>query len=190
MQMCIPRCFRASAPSSSSRCGTSLAAGLRPTPPGARPLTSRPPTLSQTSFWDNATLQLNHRGNTFFNLSQRLDPLEVALHGDAIRYIVLMRDAMNTPWPPLDASTLVAVSPRLGLAHGSGRPGGRTVLLTNTSDMHILDLVVHGAASEAVVEAGGGGGNVYDAIRVDRPQTPQPFLLAANADGFHSSEVR
>lgn len=147
------------------------------------------PSFPQLSFWLPDGSRLAYYGNTFFNLSSRLPPAP----GGAPRYVVTLRDPAPPAVRQLPAGTLVAVSPRLGIMAGTGLPGGRAYLVTNGTAVTTEDVNVLGAASEAVVEAGGLGGNVYRRIAVTRPGAesgaPQPYLLSANADGFHSSEV-
>ena len=101
------------------------------------------------------------------------------------------------PAGSVQPGTLATVHYRLGLADPTtlqpvrtGQAGGLTYLITNSSRVTTLNHTLHGGGTEAIVEAGGEGGNIYRGIRVARREgrTPQR-LLAANADGFHSSCV-
>ena len=77
------------------------------------------------------------------------------------------------------------------LSHGSGQAGGLTYLITNSTRILTVNHTIHGGATEAVVEAGGEGGHSYHNLRLIRRVGQHPVrLLAANADGFHSSCVR
>ena len=47
---------------------------------------------------------------------------------------------------------------------GPTQPAGRSYLITNATRVTSINVRVYGAPNEAVVEAGGGGGHLYDRL--------------------------
>eukprot|EP01079_Euglenida_sp_SAG-EU17-18_P004444 gene4442-807_t len=159
------------------------------TGPGPAPLV---PPLSHISvkvaFWDPDTLLYSVHGNQMFVNATRLPghpAHRLAFTGASVLGAV-------TP------GTLVTVHFRLGLTDPSDpiptpirTPGGLTYLITNSSSVTTRGVTLHGGATESVVEGGGLGNHTYDRVRIVRRAGQIPVrLLAANADGFHSSCVR
>jgi hypothetical protein len=129
------------------------------------------------------------------------ESLRIIAHGNHLySNMTSMGSATSRVWykgavTPVDAvqpGALVTLHPRLGIANGTGVAAGLTYLVTNCSSVVTTDLTVHGGATESIVEGGGEGNNTYIRNRVVRdPQQTNPVrLLAANADGFHSSCVK
>lgn len=145
----------------------------------------------KATFWDSVTTRMVAHGNHLVCNTTRV----TGQHNSDV-----FRVTFRGPIVPADSvqpGALATVHYRLGLADPTtlqpvrtGQPGGLTYLITNSSRITTLNHTVHGGGTEAIVEAGGEGGNVYRGIRVARREgrTPQR-LLAANADGFHSSCV-
>ena len=148
-----------------------------PPPSGSGPPKSH--IAVKLTLWDPTTLRIIVHGNHLVSSSTRLN-------GSLFR--VAFSGCSDCVIPP---GTLVTVHPRLGLSHGTGRPGGLTYLITNSSRVTTVNHTLHGSATEALVEAGGEGNHTWRSVRLVRREGQQPLrLLAANADGFHSSCVR
>lgn len=95
-----------------------------------------------------------------------------------------------SPEGAVSKGTLVTMHPRLGISQGTGVAGGLTYMITNSSRVSTVNVSVYGGATEAIVEGGGEGNHTYRFVRVVRRKGQTPVrLLAANADGFHSSCV-
>lgn len=141
------------------------------------------PATLKVTYWDPRTLRIIAHGNHIFtNLTSASAPGGA----DTVRYT-----GKVAPAGIVTAGTLATLHPRLGISNGTGRPAGLTYLITNSTRVHTANVTLHGGATEAVVEAGGNGGHTYNGVRVVRRQGQSPVrLLAANADGFHSSCVR
>lgn len=138
------------------------------------------------TFWDPVTLRIIAHGNHLFN------ELEKRNAEGAASYNVNYKGSVSPPGI-VQAGALFTMHPRLGVANGTGVAAGLTYMITNSSNIRTEDLTIHGGATESVVEGGGAGNNTYVRVKVvRRPSTPgsPPRLLAANADGFHSSCVR
>ncbi len=145
----------------------------------------------KATFWDSVTTRMVAHGNhlvcntTRFGSHQNAGVFRVTFRGPIV------------PTGSVQPGVLATVHYRLGLADPTtlqpvktGEAGGLTFLITNSSRITTLNHTLHGGGTEAIVEAGGEGGNIYRGVRVARREgrTPQR-LLAANADGFHSSCV-
>lgn len=134
------------------------------------------------TFWDPKTLRIIAHGNHLFaGLSKNPDGTSSVSYTGRV-----------APVGAVQTGALITVHPRLGIAHGTGVPAGLTYMITNSTRILTQDLVVHGGATESVVEGGGEGNNTYLRVKVirRRPEQSPVRLLAANADGFHSSCVR
>ena len=140
----------------------------------------------KATFWDPATLRIVAHGNHLVVNVTRAVPSGAVWRIDYAGAV--------SPPGAVAAGSLATLHPRLGLANGTGVDGGLTYLITNSTRVTTERLTLHGGATESVVEAGGHGGHVYRHVRVVRRE-PGPGggpvrLLAANADGFHSSCVQ
>ena len=65
---------------------------------------------------------------------------------------------------------------------------GVTLSLSRTAAVTVTDVTIHAAGYMAITEFLGGGGNVYERVRLVPRNASRP--LASNADGFHSSGMR
>jgi hypothetical protein len=141
------------------------------------------PATLKVTFWDPVTMRIVAHGNHIFtNLTSAREPGGA----DTVRYT-----GKASPAEAVTPGTLATLHPRLGISNGTGKPAGLTYLITNSSRVDTANVTLHGGATEAVVEAGGDGGHTYTGVRVVRRAGQTPVrLLAANADGFHSSCVR
>lgn len=142
------------------------------------------------AFWDAGTTRMIAHGNHLVNNSTRI--------GEDVSTFRIHFTGPLKPDGTVQAGALATVHFRLGLADPTtlkplvtGSPGGLTYLITNSSNVSTLNHTLHGGGTEAIVEAGGEGGHTYRGVRVVRRPDAKPMrLLAANADGFHSSCVR
>ena len=151
-----------------------------PPPPASGPPASQ--ITVKMTFWDQHTLRMIAPGNHLVNVSRNRG-------GGTVFRITYYGVVPNTT--AVSAGSLVTVHPRLGLSHGTGKPGGITYLITNSSGVQTVNFTLHGGATEAIVEAGGEGAHTYRNVRLVRRKGRDPVrLLAANADGFHSTCVR
>jgi hypothetical protein len=174
--------------------------------------------MIKATFWDPSTLRIIAHGNHIFTNMTRLgsgassssggvdiSTIRVGGVGDSVsshtgstvEYKVAYTGKV-VPAGAVQDGSLATLHPRLGIANGTGIAGGLTYLITNSTRVASIGVVVHGGATEAVVEGGGAGNHTYTGIRVARRHldnsksdgTTPVRLLAANADGFHSSCVR
>lgn len=135
----------------------------------------------QVTYWDPTTLRIVAHGN---HLVQNVS----TDRGTGITTIGY--SGQVRPAGTVTAGTLVTMHPRLGISHGTGVAGGLTYMVTNSTRVSTINVTLHGGATESVVEGGGQGNHTYRLVRVVRRDDQTPVrLLAANADGFHSSCV-
>jgi hypothetical protein len=161
---------------------------------GDPPSPVAPPPMNHISvkvtFWDPASTRMLAHGNHLF-----INATAVAAAGDPS---VVRVTFSGVPVTALPAGSLATVHFRLGLAdpatfqpQATGKPGALTYLITNCSGVRTLNHSLHGGGTEALVETGGEGGHLWRGVFLGRRPGQAPLrLLAANADGFHSSCVR
>jgi hypothetical protein len=134
----------------------------------------------KVTFFSNTSLNIIAHGNHLFqNMSTKVGQTS---------YRIWYSGSAGSA---VEAGAFATLHPRLGIANGTGIGAGLTYLITNCSSVTTTDLTVYGGATESIVEGGGEGNHTYLRVRVVRDPNQKPIrLLAANADGFHSSCVR
>jgi hypothetical protein len=150
----------------------------------------------KVTFWEPTTTRMIAHGNHLFVNATAAAAVPDSSDDPSVFRVGFTGAAIAPGLVP--PGSLATVHYRLGLADpasrqpvATGTAGGLTYLITNSSAVKTVNHSLHGGGTEALVEAGGAGGHVWQDVFLGRRPEHQPLrLLAANADGFHSSCVR